>query len=94
MANISTTSIKLEPEMKDRVKRLADARRRTSHWLMREAVAQYVEREEQREQMKQATLAAWEHYAATGLHVSADKADTWLAELENKKKAKSPKCHR
>ncbi|MGY2237798.1 ribbon-helix-helix protein, CopG family [Pseudomonas gingeri] len=35
-------------ELKGHVQHLADARRRTSHWIMREAIAQYVEREEKR----------------------------------------------
>ena len=47
-------------EIKARVKRLADARHRTSHWLMREAITQYVDREEKREAFRQDTLKAWE----------------------------------
>ncbi len=45
----TATSIKLYDELKGRVQHLADARRRSSHWIMREAIAQYVEREEKRE---------------------------------------------
>ena len=51
MPTPSTTSLKLDPEIKDRVQRLAAARRRSAHWIMREAVEQYVEREEKREQV-------------------------------------------
>ena len=35
-----TTSLKLDPELRSRLRRLAEARRRTPHWLMREAIAQ------------------------------------------------------
>jgi predicted transcriptional regulator len=42
-------AIKIDQVTRDRVKRLAEARHRTSHWLMREAISQYVEREEKRE---------------------------------------------
>ncbi|MHC1550718.1 type II toxin-antitoxin system RelE/ParE family toxin [Phyllobacterium sp. K27] len=45
----SPTSLKLDDELKGRVQHLAESRRRTSHWIMREAIAQYVEREEKRE---------------------------------------------
>jgi predicted transcriptional regulator len=92
MADAITTSLKLDSEIKDRVRRLASARRRSPHWLMREAIAEYVEREEKREQFRQDALAAWKHYQTTGLHVSAEEADAWLAKLETGKDARPPKC--
>jgi predicted transcriptional regulator len=93
MATLSTTSLKLDSAMKERVHRLASARRRTPHWVMREAVEQYVEREEKREQLRQDALAAWAGYQTTGLHVTAREADAWLAKLEAGKRARIPKCH-
>lgn len=74
-------AIKLDDATKARVKRLADARQRTSHWLMREAITQYVEREEKREAFRLETLQAWEQYRATGQHVTAAEADAWLEQL-------------
>jgi len=93
MATLSTTSLKLEAAMKERVQRLAAVRRRSPHWIMREAVEQYVEREEKREQLRQDALAAWAEYQSTGLHVTAREADAWLAKLEAGKRAVAPKCH-
>ena len=93
MATLSTTSLKLDIVMKERVNRLASARRRSPHWVMREAVAQYVDREEKREQLRQDALAAWADYQTTGLHVTARDADAWLAKLEAGKRAVIPKCH-
>jgi predicted transcriptional regulator len=93
MPKPATTSVKLDSETKERVQRLASVRRRSPHWVMREAIEQYVDREEKREQFRQDALSAWDHYQTTGLHVSADEADAWLAKLEAGKKAASPKCH-
>ena len=93
MATQSTTSLKLDSAIKERVRRLASARRRSPHWLMREAVEQYVEREEKREQLRQDALAAWADYQTTGLHVTAKEADAWLAKLEAGRRAATPKCH-
>ena len=93
MAARSTTSLKLDPEMKERVQRIAETQRRTPHWVMREAVEQYVEREEKRERLRQDAVAAWTHYQETGLHLSAAEADSWLAKLEAGKDATQPKCH-
>jgi predicted transcriptional regulator len=93
MPALSTTSLKLDSAMKERVHRLASARRRSPHWVMREAVEQYVEREEKREQLRQDVLAAWADYQTTGLHLTAEEADAWLAKLEAGKRAAIPKCH-
>jgi predicted transcriptional regulator len=93
MPSSSTTSLKLDIELKARVQRLAEARRRSPHWVMREAVEQYVEREEKREQLRQDALAAWNHYQTTGLHATAEEADAWLAKLEAGENAEAPECH-
>jgi predicted transcriptional regulator len=93
MATLSTTSLKLDSATRERVHRLAAARRRSPHWVMREAVEQYVEREEKRERLRQDALAAWAEYQTTGLHVTAQDADAWLAKLEAGKRAVIPKCH-
>ena len=93
MSKPSTTSLKLDVDTKERLQRLAAARRRSPHWVMREAIEQYVEREEKREQLRQDALAAWDHYQTTGLHVTAEEADAWLAKLDAGKDAAPPKCH-
>ena len=93
MATLSTTSLKLDSALKQRVHRLASARRRSPHWIMLEAVEQYVEREEKREQLRQDALAAWAAYRTTGLQVTAEEAAAWLAKLEAGKRAVIPKCH-
>ena len=60
---------------------------------MREAVEQYVSREEKREQFRQDTLASWAEYQATGLHVTAAEAHEWLAKLAAGQDAEAPECH-
>jgi predicted transcriptional regulator len=60
---------------------------------MREAVEQFVEREEKREQLRQDALAAWSDYQTTGLHLTAKEADAWLAKIETGKRAAIPRCH-
>ena len=89
----AATSIKLDDTLKGRVQNLAEARRRSSHWIMREAIAQYVEREEKREAFKQEAIRAWEEYQQTGLHVTLEEADAWLAKLEAGENAEPPSGH-
>ena len=86
-------AIKIDEDTKARVKRLADARQRSSHWLMREAIAQYLDREEKREAFRRDTLKAWEAFRENGLHVTADEADAWMAQLEKGNDVEPPECH-
>ena len=92
-AVIRPVAVKIDEDIKARVKRLAEARHRTAHWLMREAITQYVDREEKREAFRQDTLKAWEEYRTTGLHVTADEVDAWLAQLEQGNDIEPPACH-
>ena len=92
-AAIRPVAIKIDDDTRARLKRLGDARQRTPHWLMREAIAQYVDREEKREAFRQATIQAWEQYRSTGLHLRADEADAWLAQLEQGQDSEPPACH-
>jgi len=94
VAAVRPVAIKIDEDTKARVKRLAEARQRTPHWLMREAITQYVYREEKREAFRQDALKAWETYRTTGLHVTADEADDWLAQLEQGQDVDPPQCHR
>jgi predicted transcriptional regulator len=88
-----TTSLKLDSAVKTRLQRLAETRRRSAHWLMREAIEQYVDREEHRDRLRQDALAAWAEYQATGRHATAEEADAWLARLEAGEDAEPPSPH-
>ncbi|KVL37170.1 CopG family ribbon-helix-helix protein [Burkholderia sp. MSMB1835] len=87
------TSIKLDPTLQERVRHLAEQRRRTPHWIMREAIAQYVAREEKRESFKQEAMQAWADYQSTGLHVTHEEMDAYLEKLEAGEAAEPPECH-
>ena len=93
MPTSATTSLKLDSELKERVQKLAEARRRSAHWIMHEAVEQYVSREEKLEQFRKDALAAWNDYQATGLHATGAEAEAWLAKLEAGEVAEVPECH-
>ena len=50
----------------------------TSHRLVREAIAQYVEREEKRVCFYDDARRSWEHYQETERYVNGDEALAWL----------------
>lgn len=90
----TATSIKLDGDLKGRVQHLAEARRRTAHWIMREAIAEYVDREEKREAFRQDTLNAWQEFQTTGLHATAAEVDEWLSSWGTENERPAPACHK
>lgn len=91
---VTATSIKLDDALKGRVKHLAETRRRSPHWIMREAIAQYVEREEKREALREDTIKAWDEFQATGMHARADDVDAWLASWGTENEMPAPECQK
>jgi predicted transcriptional regulator len=60
---------------------------------MREAISQYVDREEKREALNRDTQKAWEAYQLTGMHLTGAEVDAWLAKLEAGEDAELPPCY-
>lgn len=90
---VRPVAIKIDEDIKARIKRLASARQRTAHWLMREAITQYVVHEEKREMFRQVAQKAWEAFRSNELHATAAEADAWMAQLEQGNDIEPPECH-
>lgn len=89
-----TVSVKLDVDTRARVEQLAESRHRSAHWVMREAITQYVDREERREAFRQDTLKAWDEYQETGLHANAVEVESWLTSWGSENEAPAPACHK
>ena len=90
---ISTTSVVLAMEIKNRLDRIAESQHKPAEVLMQDAIAEYVERQEKREQFHQDAIAALEEYERTGLHATGEEVDEWLTKAAAGEKAPFPKCH-
>lgn len=89
-----TTTLRIEQDIKERLKNLADARNSSSHALMLEAIAEYVEREEKRSQYRKEAQKAWEHYRETGEHLSAADTLSWLETWGSENEKDAPACRK
>lgn len=89
----TATSIKMPGDLRDRIQHLAQARKRTPHSIMLQALETYVTREEKREAFRQEGIAAWEEYQRTGLHLTNDEVKAWLSELAAGNDVEPPQCH-
>jgi len=87
------TSLKIDDTMKARIQQLAIRRDRSAHWLMREAIRQYVEREELRESFKAEAMASWAAYQETGRHITGQEATAWLDSWGTNAESGPPACH-
>ena len=86
----TTIGIKVDEETRERLRALARARDRSPHWLVKEAVAQYLTREEARERERLEDQARWDHYALTGEAVPHERVRAWLEALAEGRDAECP----
>lgn len=86
------TSLKIDDKLKKRVQQLAQQRQRSPHWIMREAIEQYVNREEARESFKQEAMASWTAYQETGRHLTGEEVRAWLHTWGTEAETAVPPC--
>ena len=87
------TSVKLTEDMHERIKSLAESKQRSAHWIMREAINEYVSREEARRSFIADAEASMRNYRETGLHVTFEEVDRWMATWGTDEEQDPPQCH-
>ena len=88
-----SVTIKLDAVDRDRIASLATAKKRTPHYLMKEAILDYVKKEEARQNFITAADSAFEHYKETGLHITLDEFSSWVDKVQEIPEAPVPACH-
>ena len=78
MAEKVNMAVRLDPAMRERLQALGEAKRRSLHWLMVEAIRLYVEREEEIERARAETRERLARYDATGEYVTDEDVQAWL----------------
>jgi predicted transcriptional regulator len=91
--HISSMTIKIDDIRRNRLKSLATSKKRTPHYLMKEALDFYLEFEEAEQKAIQEAAASLEHFERTGLHIRLDEVKQWAKELKNNRNAQLPLCH-
>ena len=86
-------SVKLDDAMRERIQSLADSKQRSAHWVMREAIRTYVEKEEARLSFDEAALASWKDYQETGLHLTGEEVFAWMETWGTDEETDAPTCH-
>lgn len=89
---INPTGVKLEPSIKIRLEKLSKLKHHTMHWLMKEAIVQYLEQEETAERLKKETLARWEQEAMCNKFVDNESVMAWLDTWGTDHETERPSC--
>jgi predicted transcriptional regulator len=87
----TTIGVKIDEEVRARLRALAEAKNRTPHWVVKEAISEYLNREEARERERIEDEARWERYALTGEAVPHEKVREWLEALADGDEARCPR---
>ena len=77
----TTLGIKVDETTRARLIALAEAKGRTPHWILKTAVAQYLEHAEREERERREDAARWERYMLTGEAIDHGVATAWLQAL-------------
>ena len=90
MAKMTTMGVKLDDEIRMRLKILGERRDRTPHWLMKKAIIDFLDQEEALEKRNLETDAALKDYQETGQFVSHENMEEWLDTWGSDKESACP----
>jgi predicted transcriptional regulator len=91
MSTKQMVAVKLESDIRQRLQALGQAKRRSPHWLMCEAIRLYVEREEEAERARVETRERLARYDATGEYVAGEDVIAWLETWGTSREQAAPK---
>ncbi|MCV6626426.1 MAG: ribbon-helix-helix protein, CopG family [Cellvibrionaceae bacterium] len=70
--------VRLDEQLENRLAALAAKMNRSKSYLAKEALACYIEQEEQKQLENELTMARWREYQETGEVVSHEAMEAWL----------------
>lgn len=87
-------SIKLGSEQKDLLAQIAKEKERSIHFVLCQAVKEYIDREQARMDFYETAKEASEHYKKTGLHTTHKEMMEWANSLGSNNELTPPTCHK
>lgn len=85
----TTMGIKLDEKTRERLKKLGQTRDRSPHWLMKQAIAQYLDIEERNEFERLEDEERYQRYLDSDEHISDVEMVDWLDQLARNAAAKA-----
>jgi predicted transcriptional regulator len=86
----TTLGIKVDEDIRFRLKALGEARQRSTHWIMKDAILRYLEHKEEIERRNIQADQAWKDYKETGQYVNHEDMMVWLGTWGTDREAECP----
>ena len=77
----TTVGVKVDEQLHARLKMVAQLKDRSTHWVIKRAIEQYLEQEEALARDRAEDRERWERYVLTGEAVPNAAATAWLDDL-------------
>ena len=88
---MSTSGVKLEDDIKQRLKSLGEKMDRSPHWLMKDAIETYLADKERYWKEREEDMQAWQNYVVTGDGIPQEQVEGWLESIGTENELKCPK---
>jgi|SRR5471030_876653 len=88
---LCTLSVKIDSDLKGRLDELSNTKGRSIHWILVQAITNYVSQQEKRETLKQDAIIAWKNYTITGIYLTSEQAVKHIEEVADIKIKNSDK---
>lgn len=86
-------TVKLEVSEQLRLTTIAKAKKRSPHYLMKEAIQRYLDEEEVEQRQIALAQESLNQYKETGLHVTLGEMQAWLKAKNTDRESPLPECH-
>jgi predicted transcriptional regulator len=87
----TTLGVKVDEQLHERLKTMAELKDRSAHWIIKQAIEQYLIQEEALARDRLEDRERWERYVLTGDAVPNAAATAWLDDLAVGRKAPCPR---
>lgn len=87
----TTLGVKLDKPTRDRLKQLGTAKDRATHWLIKTAIVEFLEREELAARERLEDEKRWARYEKTGHFIGNKQARAWLDDLARGRRQPRPR---
>lgn len=91
---MTPVSIKIDAEQKNLLAQLAKKQDRSVHFLLCQAVKEFLDRELAKLEFYETARKAGEHYKETGLHTTHEELKAWANSLGTPLELTPPSCHK
>ncbi|MCL2075550.1 MAG: ribbon-helix-helix domain-containing protein [Betaproteobacteria bacterium] len=86
--------VRVDAPLRERVRNIAERKRRSANSIMKEAIEKFVDAEERRAAFQREVLESMRDYEETGLHLTLDEIKAWMDECSATGKiVDMPVCH-